>query len=49
MLSLIKFIILAGVMWFMAALWIDSGGDSKYIWMTLIPVIYLLCLNMLKD
>ncbi|MEP3475844.1 MAG: hypothetical protein ABJN57_06475 [Hyphomicrobiales bacterium] len=44
-----KFLILAGFLWLSAACWVEYGGDPLYLWMGLIPLIYVLCIQILRD
>ncbi|MGH1405852.1 MAG: hypothetical protein ACRBBJ_04780 [Rhodomicrobiaceae bacterium] len=44
-----KFLILAGFLWLSAAYWVEYGGDPLYLWMGLIPLIFVLCIQILRD
>lgn len=44
-----KFLITGGLLWLSAAYWLEFGGDPVYLWMGLIPVIYLLCIQVLRS
>ena len=44
-----KLLILGGFLWLSSALWLENGGDPLYLWIGLIPVIYLICLQVLRD
>ncbi len=44
-----KFLILGGFLWLSSAIWLENDGDPYYLWIGLIPVIYLLCLQILRD
>lgn len=42
-------IIIAAAFWLLASLWLANNGDPAWIWMGLLPAVYVAFLSLLKD
>ncbi len=44
-----RMVIVLAILWMAASLWLANNGDPAWIWMGLLPAVYILFLNILRD
>ena len=44
-----RLLIIVAALWLAASFWIANNGDPDWIWMGLLPAVYLIFLNLLRD